>query len=282
MATTQIPRPVQRAARRASRAFGRSTYQLRLRPSFFIIGAQRCGTTSLYKTLTEHPAVLPAVLHKGVHYFDTSYDKGFAWYRGHFPIAPGRNRQAAITGEASPYYMFHPLAVERIDRDLPGARLVVLLRDPVERAYSAHTHEKARGFETESFSRALDLEEERLAGEEQRLREDPAYRSHAHQHNAYLARGRYADQLERIVATVGPDRLHVIDSGDLFETPGPVLNRLGEFLGLSTWHWDRLEHRNARDRPPMPADLLQRLDDYFAPYDERLRPFLGRDPSWRR
>ncbi|HVX43991.1 MAG TPA: sulfotransferase [Mycobacteriales bacterium] len=276
-----IPLPVQRVARRATRALGQATHQLRLLPSFLVIGAQRCGTTSLYKTLTEHPSVRPAVLHKGVHYFDTAYDKGFAWYRGHFPLATGRDQQP-VTGEASPYYMFHPLAAERIARDLPEARLVVLLRDPVERAYSAHAHESARGFETEPFARALELEPERLAGEEERLRADPAYRSLAHQHNAYLARGRYAEQLDRIAATVGPDRLHVIDSGDLFQTPGPVLHRLGEFLGLSPWNWDRLEHRNSRSRPPMPADQLRRLDDYFAPHDERLRAFLGRDPSWRR
>ena len=99
--------------------------------------------------------------------------------------------------------MFHPLAGERIRRDLPGVKLLVLVRDPVERAYSAHAHELARGYETEPFERALELEDQRLAGEAERIVAQPGYLSHSHQHHAYLARGRYADQLERLDKLLG-------------------------------------------------------------------------------
>ncbi len=257
-------------------------------PSFLIVGAQRCGTTSLYTSLTAHPAVLPAVLHKGVHYFDTAYDRGPGWYRAHFPLEVTAKRVARrigtlpITGESSPYYLFHPLAGERIARDLPEVRLLVLLRDPVERAYSAYTHERARGFESETFERALELEPERLAGEEQRLRNDPSAVSLHHQHNAYLTRGRYTEQLDRIAGLVGRDRLHLIDSGDSWSAPEDSYDAVIDFLGLPRWRPERFQQRNARPRSDLPADLRARLEDHFAASDERLTDWLGHPPSWRR
>src|SRR5262249_58326892 len=135
--------PVKRAAQLLSVTAGRLTSQARMLPCVIIVGAQRCGTTSMYRALSQHPAVLKAVLHKGVHYFDMNYDRGMSWYRAHFPLqATGRRagriaRAPAITFESSPYYMFHPLDAERIARDLPDVKLLVLVRDPVERADSA-------------------------------------------------------------------------------------------------------------------------------------------------
>lgn len=283
-----VPLKVQRRIRALAAGSGRLTSAWRMQPGFLIIGAQRCGTTSLYTSLTAHPAVLPAVLHKGVHYFDTAYDRGPAWYRAHFPLKITARRIARrigtmpITGESSPYYLFHPLAGERIARDLPAVRLLVLLRDPVERAYSAYTHERARGFEPESFERALELEPERLAGEADRLRADPGALSHHHQHNAYLARGRYAEQLERMAALVGSDRIHVIDSGDFFTTPEDTFAAVIDFLELPQWRPPRFEQRNARPRSDLAPALRARLDEHFAPHDERLAAWLGRAPSWRR
>jgi hypothetical protein len=178
--------------------------------------------------------------------------------------------------------MFHPLAGARIAADLPDVRLVVLLRDPVERAYSAHAHELARGFETEPFERALELEEERLAGEEERLVADPAYVSHHHQHNGYVARGRYAEQLERLETLVGRERIHVVDSGELFADAAPVLDGLIAFLGLPPWRPAEFGQHNARPRNTMEPPLRARLEETFAPSDERLAAWLGRPPSWRR
>jgi hypothetical protein len=288
MSRIAVPDPVQKAARAASRTYGRLTASRRMLPTFLISGAQRCGTTSMYKTLTAHPQVLPAVLHKGVHYFDTSYPRGLDWYRGHFPTqrAAARAAQAAggpvITGESSPYYMFHPMAGRRIADDLPGARMIILLRDPVERAYSAYTHEAARAWETESFARALELEEERLAGEEERLIADPAYVSFDHQHHAYVRRGMYVDQLERLEKEIGRDRLLVIDSGDMFTESAPVFEQVCDFLGLAAWQPASFDQHNARPRTDMDADLRRALEQRFEDADERLAAWLGRTPSWRR
>ncbi len=277
---------LQELARAAARATGRVTASARMTPSFLIVGAQRCGTTSMYKTLSQHPRVLPAVLHKGAHYFDTGYGHGPAWYRGHFPLLASARRAAVdgqlpITGESSPYYLFHPLAGQRIAADLPGVRLLVLLRDPVERAYSAHTHETARGFETEPFEKALELEPVRLAGEEAKLIADPTYQSHSHQHHAYLTRGRYADQLRRLEKIFGRDRLHVVDSHRFFTDPGPTFGAVLDFLGLPRHDAITYEQHNGRTRSPLSPELRTRLEEHFAPHDERLAQWWGRVPTWR-
>jgi Sulfotransferase domain len=283
MARSVAP-PAKRAAQAVSVTAGRLTGRGRMLPGFLIVGAQRCGTTSMYRTLSQHPDVLKAVLHKGVHYFDMNYDRGPGWYRAHFPlrIRARRGDRTALTFESSPYYMFHPLAAERIAADLPEVKLIVLVRDPVERAYSAHAHELARGFETQPFPRALQLEPERLRGETDRMRRDARYLSHAHQHQAYCARGRYAEQLEVLESLVGRERLHVVDSGDFFTKPEPVYDAVLEFLGLPGHDYPEFERHNARPRSPMAAELRDRLSEHFAPYDEQLTRWLGQIPSWRR
>jgi hypothetical protein len=257
-------------------------------PGVLIVGAQRSGTTSMYRTLSQHPAVLKAVLHKGVHYFDMNYDRGLGWYRAHFPLRSSGRRAAmaagdpALTFESSPYYMFHPCAAERIARDLPGVKLLVLVRDPVERAHSAYTHELARGYEIESFERALELEPARLLGEAERMAREPDYLSHAHQHQAYLARGRYCEQLERMERIFGAERFHVVDSGDFFAKPEPEYDAVLEFLGLRSLSYPEFERHNARPRGDMSPALRAELTRYFEPYDQQLTRWLGKVPSWRR
>jgi hypothetical protein len=286
--SASVSPPAKRAAHTVSVTAGRLTAHGRMLPGFLIAGAQRCGTTSMYRTLSEHPAIVKAVLHKGVHYFDMAYDRKLSWYQAHFPLrAVGRKAgraagAGAMTFESSPYYMFHPLAAGRIARDLPGVKLLVLVRDPVERAYSAHAHELARGYETEPFARALSLEAERLDGEAERLVADPGYASHSHQHHAYRARGQYIEQLERLEACFGRDRIHVVDSGDFFTEPERVYDGVLEFLGLPDRGYPVFERHNARPRSALPEELRVELDAHFRPYDERLAGWLGNVPSWRR
>jgi hypothetical protein len=186
-----------------------------------------------------------------------------------------------VTFESSPYYMFHPLAAQRIAQDLPGVKVIVLLRDPVERAYSAHAHEFARGFETEDFETALALEDSRLAGEAERIASDPGYTSLSHQHHGYLQRGRYVDHLERLEQIFGRDRMHVVDSHRFFGEPEPVYDDVLRFLGLPHTGYPAFERHNARPRLPMSDELRRSLEDHFLPYDERLAAWLGRPLSWR-
>jgi hypothetical protein len=234
--------------------------------------------------------VLKAVLHKGVHYFDTSYERGMSWYKGHFPLQRSAERirdrygVPAQTFESSPYYMYHPRAMSRIATDLPDVKLVVLVRDPVERAYSQHAHEIARGFERErDFGAALALEAARLHRQEERLAADPGYYSFAHQHHAYRGRGEYARYLTTMAQHVGRDRIHVVESERFFAQPAVVYDEVLDFLGLPRHLADPVfEQHNARPRAAgMDPALRRDLTAHFAPYDEALLSWLGRMPMWR-
>jgi hypothetical protein len=280
------PRIVRVYGRRASRTVGAATAGMRMRPSAIVVGAQRCGTTSLYRALMTHPAVLPPVMHKGINYFDVNYDRGPDWYYGHFPIQrrarrAGGTSVAPIAFEASGYYMFHPLAPERLARDLPEVKLIALVRDPVERAYSAHKHEKARGFESETFERALGLEEERLDGEVERMRRDPMYHSFSHRHHAYRGRGRYAEQITTLVNLFGDDQVLVMESEAFFEHPEREYERVLDFLGLPSVMPERFDKYNGRPRAPMDASTRQQLRWYFKGPDAALAEILGRAPTWQ-
>lgn len=281
------PPAVKRTGRRLSRTWGRLSARARLQPSFLIVGAQRCGTTSLFRALAAHPAVVPPLFHKGVHYFDVNYQRGSAWYQGHFPVrALARRRTATagcepVTGESSPFYMHHPLAPARIAGELPQVKLIVLLRDPVERAWSAHKHESARGFEDQPFERALELEDTRLAGEAERMAADPCYQSHAYRHQGYLARGRYAEQLRELYRHVDSEHVLVLDSDAFFADGRSEYARALEFLGLPAWTPDSFEQHNARPSAPMSESTHDRLRAYFDPHDEELTQLLGSKPSWR-
>jgi hypothetical protein len=257
-------------------------------PGFLIVGAERCGTSSMFEVLRQHPAVFSAILpRKEVHYFDFQYDHGLAWYQCHFPLKALASLTARGAGvapvafEASPYYMFHPLAPERINRDLPGVKLIAMLRDPVARAYSSHVLRVGRGYETEPFERALELEDSRLAGEAERLAAEPSYVSFNHRHFAYRGRGHYADQLEHLEQIFGRERIHVIDSGDFFANPEPVYDQVLDFLGLPA-HTPTFERPSTRSRSPLSDTVRSELEEHFRPHDERLAAWLGHEPSWHR
>jgi Sulfotransferase domain len=280
---------VTRARELALVATGLATYRARMLPSFLIVGGARCGSTSMFIALSWHPAVFGAGLQKKhLNYFDDKYRRGMPWYRSHFPLkaqARMATRSAGLTPvafEATPDYMYHPLAPERIARDLPGVKLLALVRDPVERAGSQHAYQVIDGYEKEPFEKALELEDARLDGEVERMVADPSYYSYNYQHFGYRARGHYADQLERLEKLVGRDRIHVIDSDDFFADPAPVYDQVIEFLGLPHRGHPPFGRHNARPRTPMPETVRTSLEEHFRPHDERLAAWLGHEPSWRR
>jgi hypothetical protein len=268
---------------------GKPTARARMLPSFLIVGAERGGTTSMYYYLSQHPALFSSILpKKEVHFFDLAYHRGLGWYQAHFPLVARARLVTRGTGvapaayEGSPYYMFHPLAAERINRDLPGVRVIALLRDPVERAYSAHSNQFGMGHEKEPFERALELEDARLAGEQERLASDPTYYSRRHWLFSYRTRGHYIEQLERMERVFGRERMHVIDSGDFFADPQTTYHQTLDFLGIPRLGNPTFTPKNGRTRSPMPESLRASLEEHYRPYDERLAVWLGREPSWRR
>ena len=244
----------------------------RLLPSFLILGAMRSGTTSLYRYLVSHPRVLPA-LRKEVHYFDFQYDKGRRWYLAHFPAAPtGLKCGRPLTGEASPYYLMHPLAPERVWAFNPAMKLIAILRDPVARALSHHSHEVRRGVEHLSFEAAVDVEAERLQGADRALRQAPHYYSYAHHHFSYLDRGRYAHYLQAWLDFFPRRRLLVLRSEDMFRDADRIANEVFKFLELPPHRLrDEAAATATISRPPLEPALRDRLHGFFAADQERLR-----------
>jgi Sulfotransferase domain len=114
-------------------------------PDFVIIGAQKGGTNFLYHLLTHHPLVEPAAF-KEVHFFDSHFDKGIEWYCRYFPHPKLKGGRRTITGEATPYYLFHPLVAKRMAEIVPQARLIALLRNPVNRGAIARRRKRATVF----------------------------------------------------------------------------------------------------------------------------------------
>ena len=216
--------------------------------------------------------MLPA-LRKEVHYFDFQFDEGRRWYLAHFPATPLRQKRGRrITGEASPYYLVHPLAPGRVQAFNPGIKLIAILRDPVERAWSHYRHEMRRGVEHLSFEAAVETETERLSGADRQLRRAPHYYSYAHHHFSYLDRGRYAHYLQAWLDRFPRPQLLVLRSEDMFEDANRVANEAFAFLELPPHQLPaNSAPAGAAHRPPLEPALRKRLERHFAADQERLR-----------
>jgi hypothetical protein len=280
-----------------------ATSRFRILPSFLIIGAQRAGTTSLIDYLGRHPDVAApspgghyaypgelvswrgSWLEKELHFFDSRFELGLDWYRSFFPLRARRRVARArgrdlIAGEATPYYLFHPGVPERVAATLPDVRLIVLVRNPVDRAYSHFHLMKRKGLEKLSFAKAVAAEERRLAGVEERLREEPAFRSKAHRHHSYLARGLYAEQLERWFAVFPRERFLILRAEDFFADTAEVYSDVLDFLELRQWRLRRTRHRNKAEYKPLKPELRAQLEEHFAEPNARLERLLERDFGW--
>lgn len=284
MAEPHIASPLKAAVRRYALAQRMKTGRFRCLPDFLIIGAQRGGTSSLYNYLVQHPAVLPA-LRKEVHYFDDGYRHPLSWYRAHFPLTLHkalleRTSGPYRVGEASPYYILHPHAPQRIRATLPEVRLIALLRNPIDRAESHYHHEIRRGRETLSFEEALDREPERLAGELERMRVDATYVSFNHRRFSYATRGLYIDQLPVWRELFPADRLLVLRSEDLFADPAAIVSQVLRWLGVADQPHGTFKKFNQASYGKMHPATRERLRAFFRPYNERLSAYLGRDMGW--
>ncbi len=258
----------------------RATSDRRALPAFVVIGAQRAGTTTLWRWLLAHPQVLPPVLDsKGVHWFDLDAHRPPWWYRAHFPLRStlARRTPSAVSGEASPYYLFHPRAPEMAAATLPDTRFVVLLRDPVSRAVSHYHHMRDEGNEPlDTLEAALAAEPGRLEGAEAALLADPSAVHQHHLHHAYAARGRYAQQLERWFAAVGRDRVLVLDAGRMRSEPDALMAEICSFIGIDpALAASPSPGVNAGHYAPPDPAVVTTLRASYAEDDERLWALLG-------
>ena len=275
----QMRRLSRRVRHRLHLAWRRPLAAWRSLPHFIIIGAQKCGTSSLYAYLTAHPQVIGASW-KEVFFFDNQFDKGLPWYRAHFPLARRLERRSAVTGEASPYYLRHPCAAERIASVLPEIRLIALLRNPVDRAISHYWHQVKRDREPLTLEDALAAEDERVGDAEAALRADCSRRRENHQRFAYVRGGLYAKQLKRYGEHFDSEQLLVLKSENLFRHTQFTFNRVTDFLGLAPWSLEQDKPRNTASYPETSAATRERLARFFRPHNRVLYDYLNVDAPW--
>ncbi len=288
------PGVVRRPIKRLFRGFGVATSDFRPLPDYLIIGTHRGGTTSLHRYLHQHPCVAPNYPRlqnvKGVRYFDQNIFMGIDWYRSHFPTVAyrsylrHRHGGPVLSGEASPYYLFHPAAAERAAKAVPGAKIIALLRDPIERASSHWKRERRDGTEPlESFEEAIAAEPERLAGEVERILSDDRYYSYAHENFSYISQGLYLESLRRWLEHYPREQVHIEVSERFFEDPQAGYDRVLRFLGLPPFSlpdvkpWNVTGQRTGQRLGP---ETRRQLTARTSPHNRRLEKYLGIKLGW--
>lgn len=195
-------------------------------PAFLIIGAQKAGTTALFNFICQHPNVKPPTK-KEIHYFDLFYERGTDWYFKNF-----KKENLHITGEATPYYLFHPLAPIRVQKILPNIKIIIIIRNPIDRAISHYSMNIRKKIENRSFIEAVEFDKIYTLKEEKFLISKKLCKSYFHQHYSYLSRGRYFRQINHWFDFFPKKNFFIIQHKNLLETPNFILKELYKFLDL--------------------------------------------------
>jgi len=256
--------------------FRRANAKNRVLPDFLVVGAPKSGTTSLFHYLAQHPQILPSI-YKEVHFFNNHYEKSVLWYRAHFPL---RSQLAdnCITGEASPAYLSNPIVPERIRQVCPRSKLIMILRNPTDRAISHYFHIKKQKPDCN-----LSIED-CLAREDAELL--PLGRNKYLPKGAWFFslkyRGLYAKQLQRYLALFPREQMHIIISERMFDDPAKEVKKVLAFLGVEDAFLPQdLKPRNvSRFRKDVSPEIYDKLDKYFAPHNAKLAELLGEELPW--
>ena len=269
-----------------------ATSSVRSLPDFIIIGGMKCASSSLWYYLDQHPNILTAVK-KEVHFFDSdlNYSKGINWYRSHFPLSTNFisaiDSNKLIIGEATPSYVFCPRAPKRIVEILPDVKLIALLRNPIDRAYSHYRHLVRSGRETLSFEEAIE--------KERKIRNQLEKDKSAHNSNlvtySYLQRGIYINQLKLWFSFFGKDQFLILKTEDLASNPSKTYKRTLDFLGLPDWEPRQYEKINSDSghnqekisyagSTAMNEDTRAKLVDFFEPHNQSLYEYLETNFGW--
>lgn len=274
----RLPWPVAAPLKGVIKGYRQLTAGHRVLPDFLVIGSRKCGTSSLYQYLSEHPSVLPA-MSKEIFYFGDFYNRGERWYRRHFPLAAERRFWAwrrgspVLTGEATPNYFNNPDAPDRIRAMNPAVKLVAIFRDPVMAAYSAYQFGIAKGIYTAAGHPFRKIVEAELA----QLRDDP---TSVDCQTMLLPRYVYADHLSRWYAVFPRDQIRVMCLEWFAADPQAQFDGLTDFLGLQRSRAVSFQPHNANDYRGMDNDLRDRLRDFYRPHNARLTTLCGQRFPW--
>ncbi|MCC3413457.1 MULTISPECIES: tetratricopeptide repeat protein [unclassified Microcoleus] len=242
-------------------------------PDFIIIGSPRCGTTSLYKYITSHPQILPAA-NKEICFFSEHFNKGLAWYQAHFP--PAIDAHHFLTGEATPTYLTHPLAASRLHGCLPKVKLIVILRNPVDRALSHYQMLVRRGTESRTFEKAIDAELQLLADATETSLADKSYWKDCH----YIYKSLYACSLKQWMNLFPREQFLILQSEEFYANPAATLSQVFDFLDLPDHQLSDYKQYNGGNYQPANDVVCQRLREYFQPHNRELAEYVQRDFEW--
>jgi len=268
------------------RAYCSLTSFLHVLPDYYIIGVAKSGTSSLYECLVQHLCVEPAST-KEIHFFDRYPDRGLSWYKVCFPFKLHKffvkkiSRSDFITGEATPRYIEHPKTAEKILELTPNAKLIVMLRNPIDRAYSHWNMNYEVKKETLSFEKSIEIEKKRIAGEYEKMLKNESYYSLTYYHFSYLERSTYANYLEKWFKVFPRKQFLIINADVFFKKPQYVYNKVLNFLDLPDWKLKHFKkYRIGRYIEPIKPDTRKKLVEYFRPHNERLYKLIGEDFNW--
>ena len=255
-------------------------------PDFYIIGAAKCGTTSLYQYLIRHPSVNPGI-GKELHYFEELYYRGENWYRACFPFQFQKffskltHDEIMISGDSTPRYIDHPLVPNRINKLTPNAKFIVMLRNPIDRAFSHYNMNIKHKYEKLSFEDAIKNEPDRIKSELDEMKKTGKV-SYKYYLYAYLDRGIYVKRLKQWMEIFPKENFFIIQSEDFFKDPSVYYNKTLEFLNLSKYELDKYgTHMEGRyNDTQIESKTREKLESFFKPHNDELNSFLKRDFHW--
>ena len=246
------------------------------RPSFMIIGAEKCGTTSLYQYLRKHPSVLTPI-EKEIDFFDAEYEQGIDWYLAHFPSIPTVSQQPIwITGETSANYLYDDAAPARVFEHFPSLQLAVILRHPIDRTESRYNMMVRNGTEKRSFDVAV---QEEIALIEAAATEDDIPWSVLNRCR-HVGNSLYFYHLRRWLTLFPRKQLMVLRSEDLFAQPAETLSQLYQAFGLSHHPEQTYPKHNSGQYQPADSEIRRVLADFFKPHTQKLEALLTQSFNW--
>jgi len=245
------------------------TSKKRMSPSFLLLGGQKCGTTTLYDQISRNKQVLPSTM-KEIHYFDNNYNKSFNWYRAHYPLKTSEK----ITGEATAFYLFHPLVAERVKKTFPDIKLIIIVRNPVKRAFSQYQHNIRLKRENLTFDKAIKMEETRLKNEP--ILENKLLFSHWF--HSYKKMGCYIEQIKNWLKYFKREQLFITSLELLNMESKNTINDIFTFLQLDNENFSILkEAENVGGyKEKMNKNTEIELSEYFESYNKELFNFVGK------
>lgn len=219
-----------------------------------------------------------------MHYFDRYFERGVRWYRSHFPFPQYFDyRKRYITGEATPDYLSHPHAPKRVKELIPHVKLIVLLRNPVDRAYSYYIHNVTGNVkETLPFENALFDNEEMVQAKLKRMLKRQGYQSSFYDNYSYLYRGIYIEQIKHWFRLFPKEQFLILKSEDLFSHPQEVYQKVLEFLKLPNWQLKSYKVYNPQKMvsPEIYGALKEKLVNYYYPHNQQLSEYLDCNFEW--